>query len=262
MEPVVPPLHPVGGLRLIVTRLRWTKPDVRASPAPMTSTRPLFRQTAAEFVGTALLVAIVVGSGIMAERLAAGAQAVALWANTAATMSGLVALIAALGPVSGAHFNPVVTIVEFLLSRRSARETIAYVGAQIAGGMGGTLLAHAMFDLPLLQSGSHVRAGAPQLFSEAVATAGLLLVIRGVSATRSAFVPVAVAAWIGAAYWFTASTSFANPAVTLARAFTNTFSGIRLVDVPGFVLGQTVGALVAVILCRVLFQEDVNLERQ
>ncbi len=213
----------------------------------------LLRRGLAELVGTMLLVATVVGSGIMAERLASGNVAVALLANTAATAAALLALITMLGPVSGAHFNPVVTVVEAFGGALPWRSVPAYVGAQVVGGAAGALLAHVMFELPLISLSTHVRAGPAQIASEIVATAGLLLVIAGVSRARPSAVPGCVAAWIAAAYWFTASTSFANPAVTLARALSDTFAGIRPVDVPGFLVGQAIGAAVAVLLTRALW---------
>jgi glycerol uptake facilitator-like aquaporin len=179
----------------------------------------------------------------MAERLAAGNAAVALLANTGATVAVLATLIALLGPLSGAHFNPAVSLVEALRGRLGWYETAWYVGVQVIGCCAGAVLAHAMFDLPLIQSSTHVRAGGPQLLAEFVATFGLLLVVLG--RRRAEDAPWMVAAWIGAAYWFTASTSFANPAITLARSLTNTFSGIRPVDAPWFILAQIAGALIA-----------------
>lgn len=213
----------------------------------------LGQRALAELLGTGTLVATVVGSGIMAGRLSPANDGVALWANTAATMCVLVVLILTLGPVSGAHLNPVVTVTEALRTRGPLHDAGALVVAQVLGALGGVLLAHAMFELPLLQACARVRTGPAQILSEAVATAGLLVAIRGVARARPAAVPFAVAAWIGAAYWFTSSTSFANPAVTLARAFTDTFAGIRLADVPGFVLGQCLGAAVASAITRLLF---------
>ena len=204
---------------------------------------PLPRRLMAEAIGSVLLAATVVGSGIMAERLAQGNVAVALLANTAATVAVLAALIALLAPVSGAHFNPVVSAVEALRGRLPGREALAYTVAQVAGCCVGALLAHLMFELPALQASTHVRTGGAQWLSESVATFGLLLVVLG--HRRSEDVPWMVAAWIGAAYWFTASTSFANPAITIARSLTDTFSGIRPSDVPGFIAAQALGALVA-----------------
>jgi glycerol uptake facilitator-like aquaporin len=201
-------------------------------------------------VGTALLLATVVGSGIMGERLAGGNVAIALLANTLATGAALAALILAFGPVSGAHFNPAVTIADAWQGGVLWRTVPGYVVGQVVGAVLGVLAAHAMFGLPLLMISTHQRSGASQVFSEFVATFGLLSVIWGCSRRRPSTVPFAVAAYIVAAYWFTASTSFANPAVTIARAFTNTFAGIRPSDVPGFLLGQGAGAAVATLLFR------------
>lgn len=189
----------------------------------------------------------------MAERLAAGNAAVALLANTGATVAVLATLIALLRPLSGAHLNPAVSLVEALRGRLGWRETATYVGVQTGGCCGGAVLAHAMFELPLIQSATHVRAGGPQLLAELVATFGLLLVVLG--HRRAADAPWMVAAWIGAAYWFTASTSFANPAITIARSLTNTFSGIRPVDTPWFILAQIAGALIALGTASVLFSK-------
>lgn len=205
----------------------------------------LVRRAGAEFLGTALLVAGVVGSGIMGERLAGGNVAIALLANTLATGGVLVCLIAALGPISGAHFNPAVSIADATRGGLPWREVPAYVAAQISGGIAGVLCAHAMFALPLLQASTHARTGPSQWFAEFVATFGLLLVIWGCVRFRSPFVPFAVAAYIVGAYWFTASTSFANPAVTIARSLTDTFSGIRPSDAPAFIIAQLLGALCA-----------------
>ena len=213
----------------------------------------LSRRLAAEGIGTALLLAAVVGSGIMAERLAGGNIAVALLANTVATAATLVALILTLGPVSGAQFNPAVTLWAAIGGALPVREAVAYVAVQAAGAVAGVLLAHAMFDLPLLQASTHVRAGAPQLLSEAVATFGLLLTIAGCVRSRPGAVAAAVGLYIAGAYWFTASTSVANPAVTLARSLTDSFAGIRPIDVPGFVAAQLAGALTATAVARWLF---------
>ncbi len=203
-----------------------------------------------EFIGTALLLATVVGSGIMGERLANGNVAIALLANTLATGSALVALIATFGPSSGAHFNPLVTFTEVALGRASWSKALAYLLAQVLGAIAGVMAAHYMFELPLLMQSTHMRTGSHQWWSEIVASFGLLSVILNVAKTRPNFVPVAVGTYITAAYWFTASTSFANPAVTLARSFTDTFSGIRPVDVAGFVAAQCVGAGLALLLFR------------
>ncbi|WP_075792578.1 aquaporin [Massilia putida] len=208
----------------------------------------LARRLVAEGVGTALLLAVVVGSGIMAERLAGGNVAIALLANTIATGAGLVALILMFGTISGAHFNPVVTLSEAWQKNLPAADVLPYVAVQIAGAFAGVAAAHAMFDEPLYVASEHVRTGAAQWWSECVATFGLLGVIIGCSRSRPGITPFAVAAYITAAYWFTASTSFANPAVTLARAASNTFAGIRPADAPGFILAQLVGAIAATLL--------------
>jgi glycerol uptake facilitator-like aquaporin len=210
----------------------------------------------AEALGSLLLAATVVGSGIMAKRLAAGNGAVALLANTGATVAVLAALIALLGPISGAHFNPAVSLVMALQRRLPWSEAAGYAGVQVVGCCAGAVLAHMMFALPLLQAATHVRAGAAQWLAEFVATFGLLLVVLGHERPRDA--PWMVAAWIGAAYWFTASTSFANPAITIARSLTNTFSGIRPIDVPGFIGAQLLGALAALALARLLFPQRVR----
>jgi glycerol uptake facilitator-like aquaporin len=209
------------------------------------------RKLTGEALGSLLLAATVVGSGVMAERLAGGNVAIALLANTGATVAVLAALIALLGPVSGAHFNPAVSVVMALRHRMPWSEAAAYCAMQVAGCCAGAWLAHAMFSLPLLQSSTHARAGAAQWLAEFVATFGLLLIVLGHERPRDA--PWMVAAWIGAAYWFTASTSFANPAITIARSMTNTFSGIRPIDVPGFIAAQFLGALAALALSRYLF---------
>jgi glycerol uptake facilitator-like aquaporin len=210
----------------------------------------LARRLGAETVGTALLLATVVGSGIMAERLAGGNTAIALLANTLATGAALVALILTFGPISGAHFNPAVTLADAIEGGISWLETPAYILAQVAGAILGTISAHLMFQLPLLSLSRHVRSGPSQVFSEFVATFGLLSVIWGCSRLRSNAVAFAVGSYITAAYWFTASTSFANPAVTLARALTDTFSGIRPADAPWFMLAQLAGAIAATFLFR------------
>ena len=205
----------------------------------------------AECVGTALLLAAVVGSGVMGERLSGGNAGVALLANTAATGAALVCLILAFGHVSGAHFNPAVTLADAWVGGIGWRDVPLYVGAQVAGAFVGVAAAHAMFDLPVFFASGRARSGGAQLFSEFVATFGLLAVIWGcVRARRAASVPFAVGAYITAGYWFTASTSFANPAVTLARSASDTFAGIRPADVPGFILAQLAGAVVATALMR------------
>jgi glycerol uptake facilitator-like aquaporin len=204
----------------------------------------------AEGVGTALLLAAVVGSGIMGERLASGNVAIALLANTLATGAALVALILTFGPVSGAHFNPAVSFADASQGGLRWTEAGTYALAQILGAFVGVALADAMFQEPVYAWSRHVRAGGAQILSEGVATFGLLAVIWGCARRRSDAVPFAVGAYISAAYWFTASTSFANPAVTLARSVTDTFTGIRAVDVPGFLLGQILGAALATWLFR------------
>jgi glycerol uptake facilitator-like aquaporin len=210
----------------------------------------LARRVVAEAVGTALLLATVVGSGIMGERLSGGNVAVALLANTLATGAGLVALILTFGPVSGAHFNPAVTLADATQGGLPWKSVPWYIAAQVAGAFAGVAAAHAMFGEPVFSASTHARSGASQAFSEFVATFGLLAVIWGCSRKRSSAVPFAVGAYITAAYWFTASTSFANPAVTLARAATNTFAGIRPTDTPAFIAAQLVGAAAATALFR------------
>lgn len=212
----------------------------------------LSRRLAAEMIGTGLLLATVVGSGIMGDRLSGGNVAVALLANTVATGAGLVVYISVFGPVSGAHFNPAVTLVEAARRRLTWVEGAAYVGVQVLGAMLGVVLAHAMFGLPLVQVSTHARAEPGQRISEAVATFGLLLTILGSARRAPERTPLLVGLYIVAAYWFTASTSFPNPAVTLARALTDTFAGIRPVDVPGFVVSQIVGATLATVTWSVL----------
>jgi glycerol uptake facilitator-like aquaporin len=205
----------------------------------------------AEALGTASLLAIIVGSGIMGERLAGGNVAVALLANAVATGAGLVALIITFGPISGAHLNPVVTLADASQSGLPWSEVPAYVLAQVAGAFAGVAIAHAMFEQhALFFASQHQRAGAAQLLSEFVATFGLMAVIWGGARRRPGLVPFAVGAYITAAYWFTSSTSFANPAVTLARAASDTFAGIRPVDAPGFVVAQLLGAALATLLFR------------
>ena len=204
--------------------------------------RLLVRRAVAEGVGSALLLATVVGSGIMGEELAAGQTALALLANSIATGAGLTALILAFERASGAHFNPAVTLADAAAGGRPWREVPLTVAAQLAGAFAGVAAAHAMFGLPLFSLSDHARAGPPQVLSELVATFGLLAVIRGCSRSRPGLVAFAVGAYIAAAYWFTASTSFANPGVTLARAATDTFAGIRARDVPWFVAAQLSGA--------------------
>lgn len=208
------------------------------------------RKLVAEGVGTALLLAAVVGSGIMGERLAGGNVAIALLANTIATGAALLALILAFGSISGAHFNPAVTLADAAQGGLPWREVPGYLGAQVLGAFVGVAVAHLMFGEPVFAASLKARSGWPQAFSEFVATFGLLAVIWGCARWRSASVPMAVAAYITSAYWFTASTSFANPAVTLARAASNTFAGIQPADVPPFILAQLLGAAAATALFR------------
>ncbi|HEV7797051.1 MAG TPA: MIP/aquaporin family protein [Pyrinomonadaceae bacterium] len=208
------------------------------------------RRAAAEGIGTAMLLAAIVGSGIMGERLSSGNVAIALLANTLATGAALVALILTFGPISGAHFNPAVTLADASQSGLGWQDVPAYICAQLLGAFAGVATAHLMFGLPLFSAAHHVRAGMAQMFSEFIATFGLLAVIWGCVRFRSQAVPFAVAAYITAAYWFTASTSFANPAVTLARSMSDTFVGIRPVDAPGFILAQLAGAAAATMLFR------------
>ena len=207
----------------------------------------LSRRLAAEALGTGLLVAAVVGSGVMADRLTDDG-ALALLCNTLPTGAALVVLITILGPISGAHFNPAVTLALFMRRAIDANGLLAYIPAQIAGGAAGVLLAHAMFDLPLLQLSTTARSGGGQWLAEAVATFGLVFTILAGLRFRSEAIPWLVGLYITAAYWFTASTSFANPAVTIARSLTDTFSGIRPIDAPGFILAEILGAMVAVAL--------------
>ncbi|MDQ8730784.1 MIP/aquaporin family protein [Bradyrhizobium sp. LHD-71] len=207
----------------------------------------LSRRLAAEALGTGLLVATVVGSGIMAETLTKD-TAVALLGNTLPTGAILVVLITVLGPISGAHFNPAVSLVFALKRDLVGREALLYVLAQVAGGIAGTIVAHAMFDLPLIDASTKVRSGSAQWFSEAVAAFGLVATILGGIRFAVASVPWLVGLYITAAYWFTASTSFANPAVAIARSLTNTFSGIRPVDLPGFIGAELFGAVCALVL--------------
>jgi len=216
----------------------------------LTAMAPLPKRLVSEGVGTAMLLVAVVGSGIMAERLAGGNVALALLANAIATAGALVALILAFGPISGAHFNPVVTLADAGLGGLPWREVPAYLLTQCLAAFVGVAVAHAMFELPAFTASTHARGGIAQVLSEAVATFGLLSVIWGCARSRPGIVAFAVAAYITGAYWFTSSTSFANPAVTLARAATNTFAGIRPADVPGFLVGQVVGAALATGLFR------------
>ncbi|HVF48279.1 MAG TPA: MIP/aquaporin family protein [Pyrinomonadaceae bacterium] len=214
----------------------------------------LYQRLAAEFIGTAGLLAAVVGSGIMAERLAGGNAAVALLANTIATGAALFVLILSLAQVSGAHFNPAVTLTQLLDKQITLRAAAGYLAVQFWGAACGVALANAMFDLPLVFASQRVRTGGGQWLSEFIATFGLILVISATARLRSVLaVPLGVAAYISAAYWFTASTSFANPAVTAARALSDSFAGIRPADVPAFILFQMAGAVTAAYLARWLF---------
>jgi len=215
----------------------------------------LARRAAAEAIGTLFLLAAVVGSGIMGERLSGGNVAIALLANAIATGAVLTALILTFGPISGAHFNPAVTLAEAAWRSFAWRDVPVYVLAQVGGAFGGVAIANVMFELPIFFVSQRARFGLPQLFSEFIATLGLLAVIRGCARGRTAAIPFAVGAYITGAYWFTASTSFANPAVTLARSMSNTFSGIRPLDVPGFIAFQLLGAAAAVLLFRWLEAE-------
>jgi glycerol uptake facilitator-like aquaporin len=209
---------------------------------------PLSRRLVSEFLGAAFLVAAVIGSGIMGERLARGNIAIALLANTIATAAALAALILTFRPISGAHFNPVVSVTEAFVGGMKWGEAFFYAIAQVAGGIFGAACANIMFALPVFSVSHHVRTGTSQWFSEFVATFGLILIIRGCSRFESQWVPVAVASYIAAAYWFTASTSFANPAVTIARSLSDTFAGIRPADVLPFIAAQICGGFSAVLV--------------
>jgi len=212
----------------------------------------------AEFLGSAALLAIVVGSGHMGESLANGNAAIALLANSTATGLGLWVLIVLLGPISGAHFNPAVSVAFAWRGELSRGDAAMYICAQIAGAIAGVVAAHLMFDLAPLTLGVKIRTGAGQWFSEAIATAGLLLTILLGLRARAQAVPALVGAYIASAYWFTASTSFANPAVTLARGLTNTFAGIRPADVPAFVIAQFAGVLVALAVSKLLLRDNAE----
>jgi glycerol uptake facilitator-like aquaporin len=220
---------------------------------------PLARRALAEFLGTGLLVTVVVGSGIMAQRLSPADTGLQLLENSTATALGLAVLILILGPVSGAHFNPVVTLADHVLGRRAGTgvdpvTVVVYLPAQIAGGIGGAVLANLMFALPPATASTHVRSGGHLWLGEVVATAGLILLIFSLARTgRGQYGPAAVGAYIGAAYWFTSSTSFANPAVTIARAFTDTFAGIAPGSIPGFIAAQLLGAATGCALVAALY---------
>ena len=222
---------------------------------------PLPQRLAAEALGTGLLVAAVIGSGIMADRLTDDV-ALALLANTIATAAALFALVTAFLAVSGAQFNPAVTLVALMRGGLSGSEAAARIAVQVIGGLCGTILAHAMFSLPLWQAAATMRSGGPQWLAEGVATFGLVLSILGAQRATGAPVAATVALYIAAAYWFTSSTSFANPAVTLARAFSDSFAGIRPVDVPAFVLAQLAGAGLAAGLAGWLFRSDAGTEEK
>lgn len=217
----------------------------------------LARRLIAEFAGTCLLVTAVVGSGIMADNLT-NDVALALLCNTVATVAALVVLISVFGPLSGAHFNPAVSLIMLLMKEMPFAVFAFYCAAQIAGGIAGTLLAHGMFELPLIQFSAHVRTGGAQWLAEAVAAFGLLLTILSVRQSKPDNIPMMVGLYIAAAYWFTASTSFANPAVTIARTLTDTFAGIRPVDAPGFILAQVAGALAAMMFVRQIFSSGAT----
>jgi len=221
-----------------------------ASPAPSAD---IVRRAAAEAVGTAFLLAAVVGSGVMAERLAAGNAALALLANALATGAALYALILAFAPISGAHLNPLVTLAAASAQELQRRDVAPYLAAQLLGGVAGVFVTHLMFAMPMLEVSRHARSGAGQFLGEIVASFGLVFVIESGKRNFPASIPAAVAAYITAAYWFTASTSFANPAVTLARALSDSFAGIAPASVPAFLLAQAVGAVVAVAFSRWLF---------
>jgi len=219
---------------------------------------PIMRRLTGEFFGTALLLATVVGSGIMGEKLADGNVALALLGNTLPTGAILVVLILIFAPVSGAHFNPVVSIAAAFCGNLTKRDCVLYIAAQLAGAVAGVWIAHAMFDLPILQSATKLRAGLPQWIAEFVATFGLLLTIEGTRRYPIPAVAAAVGLYITAAYWFTASTSFANPAVTFARSLSDTFAGIAPSGVPAFVIAQSLGAVAAIALSRMIFNPELS----
>ena len=216
----------------------------------------LSRRLTAEALGTALLLATVVGSGIMGERLGGGNAGIALLGNSIATGAALYALITIFAPWSGAHFNPVVTLVEWVAGRVTPRDAALFIVVQIVAAVLGVFIAHLMFELPLVLPSQHIRSGGAQWFGEFIATFGLLTVILHGSRTHAAQVPAMAAAYIAAAYWFTSSTSFANPAVTIARSLSDTFAGIRPLDVPGFIAAQCVGAAAAWLLFRWMGKHD------
>jgi len=238
-------------------RLLYGKAALRSMNRP--ASNEAFRALLAEGLGALLLAATVIGSGVMADRLAAGNTAIALLANTGATVAVLAVLIGLLGPVSGAHFNPVVSLVLALRAEISWRLMAGYAVVQVLGCCLGAILAHAMFGLQLIQWSFHARTGDTRWLAEAVATCCLLLVVLGPKRPQDA--AWMVAGWIGAAYWFTASTSFANPAITLARSLSDTFAGIRPTDVPAFIGAQIGGALCAALIARVLFAKRASISR-
>jgi glycerol uptake facilitator-like aquaporin len=217
------------------------------------------RRLAGEFLGTTFLLAVVIGSGIMGERLAGGNVAIALLGNTLATGAGLIALILTFGPISGAHFNPAVTLSDAWSGQIEGKHAALYIAAQVAGAFAGVAAAHGMFGETVFFASQHVRTGPSQWWSEFVATFGLLAVIISCSRTRPTSTPFAVAAYITAAYWFTSSTSFANPAVTLARAASDTFAGIRPQDAPGFIVAQLLGAAAAMVIFKWLFASTTEI---
>lgn len=225
----------------------------------MTAAFDLPRRLVAEALGSALLLAVVIGSGIMGERLAGGNVAIALLGNTLATGAGLVVLITVFGPISGAHFNPAVTLVALLRREIAGRDALLYPLAQVLGAIAGVWLAHAMFGEPILQVSTKLRDGPAQMLAEAVATFGLVATILGAVRFRPDFTAAAVGLYITAAYWFTASTSFANPAVTVARALSDTFAGIAPASAPAFILAQLVGALLATLAFGWLLKEQTRL---
>ncbi len=220
------------------------------SASPAEAPIQIGRRVVAEAVGTALLLVVIVGSGIMAQGLFPESMGLALLANALATGGGLVALILTFAAISGAHFNPVVTLVDAASGGRPWSDVAPYIAAQVVGGIVGVLVTHVMFEHQVFELSVKVRSGLPLMLSEVVATFGLVAVIRGVGRSRSDAVPYAVAGYISAAYWFTPSTSFANPAVTIARAMTDSFSGIRPSDVPGFIAAQLLGGVAAALLLR------------
>ncbi|MBT2457816.1 MIP/aquaporin family protein [Streptomyces sp. ISL-86] len=257
--------EPVGTIPAAESAIAADTPQPAPGATPPRT--PLIARAAAELVGTAALVAIVVGSGIQATKLTDDV-ALQLLANSTATVFGLGVLIALLGPVSGAHFNPAVTLAEWWTARRggagvTARELAVYVPSQIVGAIAGAVLADAMFAEPLVKWSTHDRSAENLLLGEVVATAGLVLLIFGLARTdRLRFAPVAVASYIGAAYWFTSSTSFANPAVTIGRAFTDTFAGIAPASVPAFVAMQLLGAVMGLALVAVIFMRGTTNDEQ